>query len=154
MNVTLRLARSDDIPRLFRWRNDPLTRAMSRSPEEIDYATHTAWVARALAYEDVALFIGDSARDGQWVSVGTTRLDLHPSPGAAEVSITVAPAWRGRGIATSLLAATLQYGRERLGVTRFEAVIHWNNVRSHRLFARAGFTCTRMLEPDWMHWDG
>lgn len=70
--------------------------------------------------------------------VGTVRWDHEPS--GWEVSITVAPARRGSGLAAPLLRAGECFLRESLGAgTPVIAVVHADNTASARLFARAGY---------------
>ena len=64
------------------------------------------------------------------------KTDAH----TAEISVSVTPAFRRRGLATTLLEMTGQSARERLGVRRLRAIVRRENHASARTFARAGFT--------------
>jgi len=93
LQVTLRLATIEDAPLLLQWRNDPVTRAASLSIAVVGWEEHLAWVNRVLVSQDHQLFI--AYVEGQ--AVGTARSDRHSS--VHELSWTVAPNWRGQGVA-------------------------------------------------------
>jgi RimJ/RimL family protein N-acetyltransferase len=60
---------------------------------------------------------------------------LAEDPHAAEVAITVADDWQGRGLG-SLLSEQLAAEARRLGIRRFTATMAASNVPAHRLMAR------------------
>jgi RimJ/RimL family protein N-acetyltransferase len=131
-SLSLRPATLDDAAVLLTWRNDPVTRANSRSKGEVREEEHLAWLRGTLSNADRRLLIAE--REGQLV--GQVRLDR--SGATAEVSITVAPGARGHGLAPWLLRAAESVGRE-LGVTTLLAEIHADNQPSLKAFKRAGF---------------
>jgi RimJ/RimL family protein N-acetyltransferase len=60
---------------------------------------------------------------------------LAEDPDAAEVAITVADDWQGRGLG-SLLSEQLAADARRVGIRRFTATMAADNVPAHRLMAR------------------
>jgi RimJ/RimL family protein N-acetyltransferase len=60
---------------------------------------------------------------------------LAEDPDAAEVAITVADDWQGRGLG-SLLSEQLAAEARQLGIRRFTATMAADNVPAHRLMAR------------------
>jgi RimJ/RimL family protein N-acetyltransferase len=60
---------------------------------------------------------------------------LAQDPDAAEVAITVADDWQGRGLG-SLLSEQLAADARRVGIRRFTATMAADNVPAHRLMAR------------------
>jgi RimJ/RimL family protein N-acetyltransferase len=60
---------------------------------------------------------------------------LAQDPDAAEVAITVADDWQGRGLG-SLLSEQLAAEARQLGIRRFTATMAADNVPAHRLMAR------------------
>ena len=90
--LTLRPATAEDADRLMSWRNDPATRAASHNAAAVSTEQHRAWLASSLANPDRELFI--ALLDGK--PVGTVRADRGED--AVELSWTVAPAARGRGL--------------------------------------------------------
>lgn len=131
--VALRRASPDDAARLLAWRNDPHTRAMSVSDEEITAEQHRAFLVASLDSADRLLFIAEA--EGQ--PVGTLRLDRLPGA-TLEVSLTVAPEERRRGYSASLLRAA-EVEASRLGATRLVAVLRPENVASRKAFEGAGY---------------
>jgi UDP-2,4-diacetamido-2,4,6-trideoxy-beta-L-altropyranose hydrolase len=125
--MILRGATAADALDVLAWRNDPLTRAMSRSHQEIGEAAHRAWFAKMLADPKVSLLIGEAGAE----KLGMVRFD-HLEP--TEVSINVNPAWRGRGHGYALLSQALaQVAGDVV------AEVQDDNLVSRRLFERAGF---------------
>jgi len=134
--MKLRAATLDDAQLLFDWRNDPVTRAMSVSRDPVDWEGHLAWFKSALASPVRSILI---AEDG--VPLGTVRLDKDIR---TEISITLAPAARGHGLATPILRLATD------GRGPFIARIRSGNIASRRAFEAAGFTYTH--HGDGMDW--
>ncbi|WP_337187550.1 GNAT family N-acetyltransferase [Phenylobacterium sp.] len=129
--VAVRRATAADAMDVLAWRNDPLTRAMSRDTGEVGEAAHRAWFATALADPRRTLLIGEA--DG--AKVGMVRFDRGPDPeGETEVSINLAPGQRGRGLSRPLLLAALAEVDGEVWAEVREA-----NLASVRLFEGAGF---------------
>ncbi|HYN66593.1 MAG TPA: bifunctional UDP-2,4-diacetamido-2,4,6-trideoxy-beta-L-altropyranose hydrolase/GNAT family N-acetyltransferase [Ornithinibacter sp.] len=132
--VTVRRATLDDARALWEWRNDPVTRAVSRHHDVVPYADHVAWLRASLERPDRHVLVG--GHDG--VDVGTVRWDLEE--GAEwEVSIVLAPGARGRGLAPGLLRAGEQWLSGGTAVDAYLAVVHTDNTASRRLFVSGGY---------------
>lgn len=131
--LSARPAMIDDGQKLFEWRNDPTVRLNSRSRGEIDRGSHDEWLARSLEDPDRLLLMIES--DG--MPVATCRWDRR-SADAWEISITVAPEMRGRGVAASAVQAA-ESALAELPPIRLVAVVHRGNEASRRLFERAGY---------------
>jgi pseudaminic acid synthase len=131
--ITLRTATSEDSARLLAWRNDPHTREMSITADEVTLEKHEAFMAHALAGTDRWLFIAEHA--GQ--PVGTVRLDA-AGTACFEVSLTVAPGERGKGYSTAMLRAAESEVKQRGGI-RMIAVLKPSNVASRKTFEAAGY---------------
>jgi len=134
LTVTVRKATADDAADLLAWRNDPLTRAMSRTTEPVGTAEHARWFHRALEDATCTLLIGEDGAE----KIGMVRLSRGEE---TEVSINLNPAARGRGLARELLALAL--AQERGAVL---AVIKPDNRASLRLFEGAGFVLQGMRD--------
>lgn len=96
--ITFRNATINDARLLFVWRNDPITRLSSHNSDEIFFDSHVSWLNATLANPMRQLFIAEE--DGK--PVGTVRVDREQD-GSAELSWTVAPEARGRGIAKKMV---------------------------------------------------
>lgn len=112
----IRPATKADAALLFEWRNEPSTRAMFKSKEPVVWEDHSAWLDRRLAMDEPNLFLFEL--DGK--PVGTFRID------AGDLSYTVAPECRKRGIASLMLKEV----RSRFG--RLRAEIYADNLPSIR----------------------
>ena len=128
--MLVRKAAPADALDVLAWRNDPAARAMSRTPDEVQEAAHIEWFNTALDDPRRTLLIGEA--DGH--KVGMVRFDQGQD---TEVSITVNPACRGRGLGQALLAEALKWVRGDV-----VAEVRPENLVSQRLFERAGFTFT------------
>jgi len=159
--LVVRPAGMSDARLLWQWRNDPLTRAGSRSSAEIPWDGHLRWLTASLAASDrVLLVVEDPA--GPVGPVGTVRWDLDPNAAPDgqrewEVSVTVAPDRRGQSLAAPILRAAedalsqgplsevplserpLAKGSSGPGVTAYLAVVHVDNRASLRLFETSGY---------------
>jgi len=96
--MRLRPATANDAELLFEWRNDPDTRKSSIRTDKVKKAEHASWLSRVLDSRDRELLIAEE----QEVPVGTIRTDL--SDGIYQLSWTVAPNARGRGLGKEMVA--------------------------------------------------
>jgi RimJ/RimL family protein N-acetyltransferase len=130
--VTARPATEDDAELLFGWRNDETTRWASRSGDVVAWDDHVAWLRRTLTDDGRVLLIVEAGEP-----IGTVRWD-RLDDGAWELSITLAPAVRGRGAGRAVLLA----GEAALGwraPRRLVAVVRKDNVVAQRLFRSVGY---------------
>jgi spore coat polysaccharide biosynthesis predicted glycosyltransferase SpsG/GNAT superfamily N-acetyltransferase len=147
--LVARPATLHDARRLWQWRNDPATRAGSRSSDEVAWEDHLGWLTASLTRTDRILLVVEDG-DGP---VGTVRWDLVPEPEGEhtggddwEASITVAPQRRGQSLSRPLLrAAEAALSRDTTEVTRsggvraFLAMVHIGNESSMRLFETSAY---------------
>jgi spore coat polysaccharide biosynthesis predicted glycosyltransferase SpsG/RimJ/RimL family protein N-acetyltransferase len=126
--ITVRRATAADSDLLLAWRNDPLTRRWSVTTDPVPVDDHRRWLAKALT--DRVLLVAEE----HGTPIGTVRFDPR-GPGEAEVSITLAPAARGRALAGPVLGAA----HDELPGVRVVARVHRDNHASRRLFAAAGY---------------
>jgi RimJ/RimL family protein N-acetyltransferase len=102
--LTFRNATIDDAEVLFNWRNDSLTRQASHDSAELEFKSHVLWLERTLANADRQLFIIEESGK----PVGTVRVDREGNE-SAELSWTVAPEARGRGVAKQMVRLIADY---------------------------------------------
>lgn len=67
------------------------------------------------------------------------------------LALTVAPAWRGRGVGAALVRASVHVART-WGLDAVRARVSIANTPSRRVFARAGFVESRTDDPVWGEW--
>jgi RimJ/RimL family protein N-acetyltransferase len=130
----VRRARLADVELLLRWRNDPETRSNSFTSDEIGLDAHASWLSAKLAEPTCLLLVAEL--DGH--PVGQVRLDRRADDWA-EISITVAPEARGRGIGRQVIAAGSSEGADELAVQRIVARIKPDNAASAAAFRNAGY---------------
>jgi len=129
-----REATEADAELLLGWRNDPRTRQSSRSTAVVALDEHLAWLRGVLADPERLLLVVEHEE----APVGTVRFDRRDGDGW-EVSITLAPESRGRGLSGAVLAEGERAARDRLGVRTVLAAVHLDNTASAKLFERAGY---------------
>lgn len=131
--LQLRLATDPDSRDLWLLANEPSVRQQSFNASPIAWDTHVAWLERLLA--------SPSAR--MWVMVGETGLAAqvrYELKGEyAEIGISVAPSYRGFGLAARILASTWAEACRELGVTSARGVVFTTNRSSAAAFREAGF---------------
>jgi RimJ/RimL family protein N-acetyltransferase len=134
-DVVLRPAVPGDRDRLLAWRNDSVTRQFSFSTAPVSEATHDRWLEQSLSRPDRRLMIAEQAG----TPVGQLRLDrLGDREPRAEVSITIAPEHRGRGLGSRVLLAADAVAGD-WGVERLIAQVKTSNAPSRRIFEAAGY---------------
>lgn len=146
---TVRRANAADAELLLAWRNDPVVRRWSRTSEVIDPDAHARWLHGTLADADRHLLVVQMCGDEGDLPVATARYDLLPSSAGPtdrarwEISISVAPEMRGRGVG----GGTLRAADDWLAVTEpaaeeVVAEVLPGNEGSDRLFRRNGYVPT------------
>lgn len=126
---------------LLAWRNDPATVAASLTGAAVAEAEHRAWFARVLADPSRLLLI--ARLEGQ--KIGMVRFDAE-SDGAREVSIALAPAARGRGLAARVLGGAIGAGFGPGARPDLIARVKQSNPASWRIFQTCGFTLEYVVD--------
>jgi UDP-2,4-diacetamido-2,4,6-trideoxy-beta-L-altropyranose hydrolase len=139
--VRLRRAVANDCRQVWLWRNDEATRAASFDTAPISFETHQPWFHESLQRLDRHMYI--VLADGH--EAGVVRLDVADAIGT--VSIYLSPAWRGRGIGPSALAALESIAFGPLGLRRIEARVKADNGASLAAFQKAGFIAVASKPP-------
>src|SRR4051812_19153128 len=97
-DITLRLAVQNDEKILFEWRNDEDTRKNSITTKPVEWSNHVAWLQESLQNPDRILIIAEIAGE----PIGTCRADLRDD-GYTEISYTLAPGVRGKGLSKPMV---------------------------------------------------
>ncbi len=89
---------------------------------------------------ELALAAEDPERPDHWVGYLACFVD---SPGQGHVvSVYVAPAHRGTGLAGRMLDGVVEWGRGEAGLDRLHLYVHEDNPRARAFYRRYGFTET------------
>jgi len=127
-----RRAEPADSDNLLRWRNDPIIRAASLNRDEIDSATHRAWLQATLANPRRRLLIAEAGG----TAVGVVRFDLAPPD--AEISIYRVPDAPPEH--TGLVEqASAWLRRQHPEISRIIARVKSGNSASQSAFRNAGY---------------
>jgi UDP-2,4-diacetamido-2,4,6-trideoxy-beta-L-altropyranose hydrolase len=141
-SIILRPATFADAALLLAWRNDPQSRLASRNTALVQPEEHTAWLSRTLASGDRKLMIAESGGK----PAGVVRADRIAQ--GWELSWTVAPEARGRGVGSQMLVMFVA-GLE----GRLHATIRKDNGASRRMALAAGLSHRAGSDdPDFEEW--
>lgn len=132
--LEVREATPSDADALLAWRNDPETLAWSRGHQPVARPIHESWLAAAIEDPDRLVLVVERAGRG----LGTVRFD-RVADATWEISITVAPENRGRGLASKILTVGEGALHARAGVGTVLANVHEDNKASVALFHRSGY---------------
>lgn len=133
--IKLRPATLEDADILLAWLNDPLTRKVSHNTDEVQRDEHISWLSRTLGNPDRRLFVAEENGG----PVGTVRADF--ANGAWELSWTVSPKARGRGVAKRMVAVLANEISETI-----IAEVKTGNVASARIAEHAGMVFEREID--------
>jgi UDP-2,4-diacetamido-2,4,6-trideoxy-beta-L-altropyranose hydrolase len=135
VSLHLRPAQERDCRMLWEWVNDAQVRKASFSTASISWETHSAWFADKLRRKDCSILIAEND-DG--TPIGQVRFDTGAN-GDAVVDVSIASAWRGRGLAVPLIrqAAQSLISTSRRG--RLHAFVKRENAASLKAFEHGGF---------------
>jgi len=129
--MKLRKAKIDDYKFLLDWRNDIETRKNSHNMELVEEENHKKWLNSILTNENRQLFI---AIDNE-IPVGTVRADFDNINDVFELSWTISPDYRGKGIGKEMVKLSADKLRAN---TRAE--IKKGNISSIKIAEFAGMT--------------
>ena len=145
MTLTARPATLADAPFLLRLRNDPATVAASRVQTPVTAHDHVAWLERTLDDPTRRLMIAMPMAAAAYQCAigepfGTYRLD-GVGGGEIEVSLTISPEHRGRGLAREVIQLACRHA-VREGADVITAEIRRENIPSFVAFFRCAFVIT------------
>lgn len=146
----LRPAQPADCEILWRWANDPMTRANSFSPDAIQWETHLAWFTTRLADPNSQILIASCHLADQ--PVGFVRFDLNHDD--ATISIALAPEFRGKGLARGMISMASRRYLAGSSARRIHAYIRPENTASTKVFAGSGYSeagRTRIKDAEALH---
>ena len=126
--IKFRSATISDAKILLEWRNDPETRKQSINTEEVPLNKHIEWLGASLVNPNRKLLIAVLGEQ----NIGTVRLDTEEP--YSEISWTVAPSSRGKGLGTKMVKAAVEFFN-----CPIKAKIKTDNIGSIRLAENSGF---------------
>jgi len=145
--LALRPVVASDARLLWRWVNDPSTRASAFDTRPIPWEVHEPWLAGKLVDPGCTMYM---AEDGEAAAVGQIRFDQQGD--RAVVDVAVAPEERGEGWGPALIdAGVRRFWRDRKAVA-IDALVKPDNLASARSFDLAGFELTGLGGSDHDPW--
>lgn len=133
--MQVREATSDDARMIYEWRTSPEVMGASLNTTSFPFEDHLAWLERVLQDPQRLLLIG--LHDGR--EVGVVRFDVNGD--RAEVSIFLEPSTMGAGLGRALLVAgEVRLRHKHPQVTRVNAWVNADNLRSLQLFQNLGYS--------------
>ncbi len=145
--ISLRRARTEDIPFVWHARYDDAAHKYYRSTQIPNLQEHTDWMTRAMTRDDIILGIVELS-GSPMAHIRLDRLPYHPDH--AELSIYLSSAMRGKKMAKSVLQAAIGWTKE-FGITKILAKVHTENSASLNCFLSTGFTLTS-TDPSGFHY--
>ena len=118
----------DDAVLLLKWRNDPLTRSMSLTTDEIDWETHIDWFKGKISCDNSDIYVVHH-KDLPIASIRCEQKD-----GYSEISWVMAPEHRGRGLGKQMLHKFVRHHKN-----KYLATIRIENIASQKICTFAGF---------------
>ena len=131
-NLFLRFAEFADAKLLLQWRNDEKTRSLSHNTGIITLEQHISWLKKVLSDSNRKLFVAEE----NGTPVGTVRADFDEN--IWELSWTVAPAFRGRGVAKAMVSLLASQISEPI-----RAEVKSGNIASVKVAENAGMSFER-----------
>jgi len=132
MKLSIRKAVRSDCKAVWTWRNDPVTRANSRNTAKIPWRKHVSWFAETFERGNPQIFIVTAGR----VRAGLVSLRMNGK--RAEVSVNIAPSFRGKGVGSKAIALACKIAAK-LGLVSLEAFVKKTNAASQKAFEKNDF---------------
>ena len=121
---------------VFKWANDPITRANSLSSKEIKIETHNKWFKSKLQDNKCRFYLIKSVN---CIAVGMVRFEQLNDGNSYEVHYSIAPIYRGLGMGSHVLRDAIDAIYLKIGEVVIVGRIKKINVASERIFKSIGF---------------
>ena len=125
---------SSDSILIWTWRNDSVTRRMSRNSDVISWDSHKAWYAKVVSNSKQVLlieYIGDAP--ACMIRFDSIEKDT------AEISFNLNPTLRGKGLGKSVLMEACNYWFRSLHLEGIYAEVKPENIASIKILEAVGF---------------
>jgi LmbE family N-acetylglucosaminyl deacetylase/RimJ/RimL family protein N-acetyltransferase len=135
--ISLRLARPDDMERIFQWRNNRFLLMRSTTQTTVTWEEHQGWFTRALNNPDQLIFIvvqGDEP-------IGQVRFDRNKD--LAVISVYLVEERTGKGLGIEAIRRGTQAAFKKWNLTKVVACIRQDNLHATRAFAKAGYSASK-----------
>lgn len=131
--------------------DDPDVQRFTRVPVPVPDGFASEWLARYVDGRAAGTAYGWAVLDGTGEFAGfALAMNVDREAGQAELGYLVAPAARGRGVATAILLALTDWAFGEAGLHRVELRIEIANEPSLRVARRCGFLHEGTLRSTWL----
>lgn len=135
--LKLRNATMSDCSLVWKWANDPTTRANSFKQEFIPISEHKTWFYEAISNENIKYYIAILGE----TPIGQARFHTDPNTKSTVISMLISEEFRGLSLGSRIITtATEKFFSESL-ITTVNAYVKPNNTPSLKSFSRAGYKC-------------
>ncbi len=130
----VRSVTNEDIDIVFKWVNDPLTRAMSYSDQPIEYANHVKWFGNRINDASNPYFIFE--KDGK--AIAQIRFDVKEE--IAVLSYLIGEEQRGKSLGTWILAEGIRQLKQKVSTVKtVVGYVKETNIASCKSFEKLRF---------------
>lgn len=146
-SLRLRATRADDVDALHAIQGDP--EAMAHTYWAPDRSATAAWLdayARRFRVDGFGPWTAELRSDGRVVGWGGLNVDPADTRWGPEVAYFVHPAHQGRGLATEIVGASLDWAFGELGLDTVTAFVRRENAASIRVLEKSGFALAGFVE--------
>jgi RimJ/RimL family protein N-acetyltransferase len=147
--LCIREMRMDDFDQFYRLRSDPHTMRYIRKPETDPAAVRSSmesWYIYGDQNHPMGVMVAETKENGQFIGYCVLRhVDFTPG-NDLEIGYTLAPEAWGKGYATEIARALINYAFEGKLATELVAFTHPENAASQHVLAKCGFTLVGQVE--------
>lgn len=133
--LSIRKVTQEDSELILTWRNDPRVYRFALNSNPVQEKDHETWFKAKLESKKSFWYMG--LYDG--TPCGTVRYDATESEEEVEISISVAPEFWGKGLATQMMALGEKELVKSTKVLKITATVLTENKKSMDLFERSGY---------------
>jgi len=138
-DIKLMPATMADANMLLRWRNDPEAKKASHNMEDVNKEDHIAWLSKVIDDPGRQLLVAwQRTPNDIYRAIGTMRADYTTLKNCYELSWTVAPETRGKGVGKIIVAMLTK----QLANKDISAKVKKGNVASMQIALFAGMRYT------------
>ena len=133
--LILKEATMEDAQMLLEWRNDVQTKLASHNQDDVEKEEHLIWISRIINDPNRLLYVAwQKIKPDGVQAVGTCRADYCKLNDVYELSWTVAPHARGRGIGKRMVKLLVDMYSDK----NIKAKVKEENIASRRIAKYAG----------------
>lgn len=134
--LEIRKVKIEDSEILLQWRNNPEVYRFALNPNKVEFTDHKLWFEKILTDERCIFYMGMS----EGTPCGSIRYQLNEDMTEAEVSISLAPEFWGKGMALKLMTMAETALKNESAVKVIHATVLNENASSMKLFSKAEFS--------------